>query len=464
MRIEYSGGNTRCGIGCVEPRDDPAAIPPAPRGIRLPQTRGNISLAGTARQQHAGVMRGIIYSNANPPADPFYKLSDADLRSLVQQAVGLPIRIEHETHDVGRVVSASYDGANAEVEWEFNESASGWAAEKLVELQQIKELSLKHVEYHDGKKKPLEVSLVRKGARPATQIMTPEYKAKQQALGNKSQTRVVVMASEAAVPEIVPAADAAAAVPVVPDIAPAAGQADEPASKRVKYDTPLEFINTISTKISDVDTMQLVADYIGSSLEANLAQEQEIKSLKEAKAILEQAQSAHVGASKNVVSDITRVLSDLYSKFATETQVSEDSKTAFMDSLCNNTAAMEFVRPILVAASAIHQVTAQSEVGAKSAQLKEAYARLGVLQNQIGAARKMAPAPAAPAVQPAWATLSPPAAAPPAAQQVMVAASNAAAPAAPPKFRMPDIIGSLTSFKEQGSVGNFTPNMLSKRQ
>jgi hypothetical protein len=50
----------------------------------------------------------------------------------------------------------------------------------------------------------------------------------------------------------------------------------------------------------------------------------------------------------------------------------------------------------------------------------------------------------------------------PAPQQVMVAASGAHA-AAPPPFKMPDIIGSLTSYKDQGSVGMFTPSMLSKR-
>jgi hypothetical protein len=408
-------------------------------------------------------MRGVVYNTANPPNDPFYQLSHEDIASLMSQAVGLPIRVEHETHDVGRVVAASFNGVEAVVEWEFQESASGWAAEKLVELQQIKELSLKHIAYENGNKKPLEVSLVRKGARPATQIITETYKQDSTNLGKLSATsdaEVTVMASETAampaavaaptpaVPEVPAAAvavsDLTAAVPAA-DAAPDA-HADEPAAKRGKFESPLDFINSISTKISDGETMQIVADYIAQSLEANIANEQEIKSLKEAKAILEQAQQAHVGASKNVVSDITRVLSDLYSQFAKETQVSEESKNAFIDSLSTNTAAMEFVRPILVAASAIHQVTAKTVEDAKSVQLKEALARINTLQSQMNSARKLQPAPAAPAVQPGWTAMPPPAMAPMAPQPVMVAASGAGpSHGAPPAFKMPDIIGRLTS-------------------
>jgi hypothetical protein len=48
-------------------------------------------------------------------------------------------------------------------------------------------------------------------------------------------------------------------------------------------------------------------------------------------------------------------------------------------------------------------------------------------------------------------------------QPVMVAASGAGAShGAPPAFKMPDIIGRLTSFRDQGSVGMFTPSMLNK--
>jgi hypothetical protein len=80
-------------------------------------------------------MRGVVYNTANPPSDPFFQLTNEDIISLMNQAVGLPIRVEHETHDVGRVVSASFNGVDAVVEWEFSENASGWTAEKLVELR-----------------------------------------------------------------------------------------------------------------------------------------------------------------------------------------------------------------------------------------------------------------------------------------------------------------------------------------
>jgi hypothetical protein len=423
-------------------------------------------------------MRGVVYNTANPPSDPFFQLTNEDIISLMNQAVGLPIRVEHETHDVGRVVSASFNGVDAVVEWEFSENASGWTAEKLVELQQIKELSLKHVAYENGNKKPLEVSLVRKGARPATHIITEQYKGPNETPG---KTDTIVMASEtAAGTPVAPASAIAVSAEVAaPQVEGAVAPApkvvqrsedgrftsqpatDEPAAKRGKFETPLEFINSISTRINDGETMQLVADYIAQGLEANIANEHEIKSLKEAKAILEQAQVAHVGASKNVVGDIAKVLTDIFSQFAKDTQISEESKNAFMETMSQNTAAMEFVRPILVAASAIHQVAAKNSEAKHSVELEKTKARLATLTDQMSAARKMQPAASAPAVQPGWTTMPAPAfeAAP---QQVMVAASGAHS-AAPPPFKMPDIIGSLTSYKDQGSVGMFTPSMLSKR-
>jgi hypothetical protein len=407
-------------------------------------------------------MKGVVYNTANPPSDPFFQLTNEDIVSLMNQAVGLPIRVEHETHDVGRVVAATFNGVDAVVEWEFSENASGWTAEKLVELQQIKELSLKHVAYENGNKKPLEVSLVRKGARPATQIMSEQYKGPNETTGKEDK---IVMASETAaatpvapVPAVAVSAEVAAPphVELVPQAA-----SDEPSAKRGKFETPLEFINNISTRINDGETMQLVADYIAQGLEANIANEHEIKSLKEAKAILEQAQVAHVGASKNVVGDIAKVLTDIFSQFAQDTQISEESKNAFMDTMSKNTAAMEFVRPILVAASAIHQVAAKNNESKHNVELEKTKARLATLTDQMGAARKMLPTACAPAVHPGWTTMPAPAFEP-APQQVMVAASGAHV-SAPPPFKMPDIIGSLTSYKDQGSVGMFTPSMLSKR-
>jgi hypothetical protein len=423
-------------------------------------------------------MRGVVYSTASPPSDPFFQLSNDDIASLMKQATGLPIRIEHETHDVGRVVSASFNGVDAVVEWEFSENASGWAAEKLVELQQIKELSLKHVAYENGNKKPLEVSLVRKGARPATTIIHEKYKTPVQTSLKEQHTVVMASASDAGAlaaipppdvaapvaPEAVAVADAAAAVGAMPMTS-----TEEPASKRAKFESPLEFINSISTKISDVETMQMVADYIAQSLEANIASEHEIKALKEAKAILENSQKLAVAGSKNVIGDITNVLCDIFGTFAKDSQVSEDSKAAFMDTMAANVKAMEFVRPILVAASAIHQRTAMASFEANNNHLNVARARVEALTNQLANARKMSPVgasqPVAMSVQPGWTTMPPPAivATP---QAVTVAASGAGAPMSggPPAFKMPAIIGELTSFKDQGGqVGMFTSSMLSKR-
>ena len=47
---------------------------------------------------------GCIYSTR--PDDPHFQLSDEDLRSLQPQLVGLPVRVEHSTRDVGRITES----------------------------------------------------------------------------------------------------------------------------------------------------------------------------------------------------------------------------------------------------------------------------------------------------------------------------------------------------------------------
>lgn len=419
-------------------------------------------------------MRGIIYSKTNPPQDIFYQLSDPDIHSIVAQLKGVPVRVEHEANDVGTIVSASFDGTDAYVDWDLNQNAAGWTAETLINIDQIKELSLKHIAYSDGVKKPIEVSLVRKGARPATLILDKTYKEKNNLIV-KEPTHVTVMASAVAPVEATMAAPVAedlsvaapvteqAAVAAPTDIAP---NADEPLSKKQKFENPVDFINAMATKVNDGEVLQNIADYIASTLEHNIANEAEIKELRAAKELLEQAQKSQVDSSKNVVSDITRVLSDLYSKFAVDSPVTEESKTAFMDSISNNPRALEFVRPIMVAASAIHQSTAKTADDAKTIQMREAMARISTLQQQLGSARRLAPTQPAPAVQPNWATLpmsaAPTSAPPPAAMPVAVAAS-AHTQAQPPKFQMPAILGKLTSYSEQQSVGRITSDMFSKK-
>eukprot|EP00960_Hanusia_phi_P061538 764867-Hanusia_phi.AAC.15 len=106
--------------------------------------------------------------------------------------VGLPVKIEHEGVSVGRVVSAFKDGEgrlNCVMEIERDE-VEGAIAQQWVNDNTASELSLGYVvdinqsrpgeaggQLKAGKKKILEVSLVRKGARDGCQIYSHARKA-----------------------------------------------------------------------------------------------------------------------------------------------------------------------------------------------------------------------------------------------------------------------------------------------
>ena len=52
----------------------------------------------------AASFHGCIY--ASRPDDPHFQLTDEDLRALQPQMVGLPVRVEHSTRDVGRITES----------------------------------------------------------------------------------------------------------------------------------------------------------------------------------------------------------------------------------------------------------------------------------------------------------------------------------------------------------------------
>jgi hypothetical protein len=67
------------------------------------------------------------------------------------------------------------------VTWELDDNAAGWAAAKLTDMSAVKELSLKHLVYADGRLVPTEVSLCDKGARPGTVIVKASSAAEEAA-------------------------------------------------------------------------------------------------------------------------------------------------------------------------------------------------------------------------------------------------------------------------------------------
>ena len=400
--------------------------------------------------------KGVLYDAHNVPTDPHYQLSKVQLETLARQLAGKPIRIEHDDKNLGRVVSASAADGSLICEWDLDDSAKGWAAEHLLSLGKATELSLKHILFNNGDVEPVEVSIVRKGARDGCRISNGQY------LASKTIRASAVMSapteSAAAPVAAEPAAVVNTAAPPVPApvapapvaaAAPAAASdpaSDEPSAKRAKLDDPMMFLNSLAQHIADPSTMQTIADYIAAQLEVNVGKEREISALQEAKALLEKAQSAQVESSKNVVRDIVETLASLYEQYGQQ-KIADPARSKLTNILTSDPEALDAMRPILVAASAIHKSAGAHALAARDDALKSTLAKVGVLQNQLNAVRHIG-APGAPAVTPNWT----PAAAP-AVVEVAASAAAVAAPAGPTAFRVPDILRGAPKFGDAPGVG-----------
>jgi hypothetical protein len=104
-------------------------------------------------------------------------LRERDLEELVQsnELVGLPVRIEHGTSNVGTIISAWKNGSNLDAVLRIdNNSIESMIASSCVQLGKCQELSLGYVVEMEmsengllsgGKKRVTEVSIVKKGTR-----------------------------------------------------------------------------------------------------------------------------------------------------------------------------------------------------------------------------------------------------------------------------------------------------------
>jgi len=381
---------------------------------------------------------GVVYDQANPPSDQVYKLDDRALASITSQLVGVPVRIEHEpARNVGRVTAARLDGGRLVVDWELEDSASGWSSARFIEKGITPELSLQHALFGDGTVKPIEVSIVRKGARAGCAIATEQYKHSLQNGG------ISVMASAAAPPvDLSPPAQNENAPPNEAPPPPAAAAAAEttseaPPAKRAKhYETPMDFVNDIKDKVGDADTLQTILNYFAENMDNHVKTQQEVSALRQAKELLEQSQKAHVESSKNVVRDIVDCLSAIYQNYGS-VNMEQPHKEKLTSLLSDNVEAREALRPLLVAASAMSNLRAAAATAGSNAAVEAASKKIAELSEKLTAARRLtAHAPvaqvSAPAVAPQWT----------AAPVVEIAASAAhAAPARPEHtFVIPDIL------------------------
>jgi|LakMenE09Jun09ns_1017247.scaffolds.fasta_scaffold00034_10 hypothetical protein len=439
--------------------------------------------------------QGVVYDYSDPPRDDHFVMSLQQFDSIRDRLVGLPIRVEHANTTVGRVVSASLVGDREVVEWELEDNAAGWAAAKLTDLNAIRELSLKHAVFADGRLDPIEVSLCERGARPGTIIVkaseaaaedNAQYKAPDGALNKEQSAAPVAMASLADTVAVVPPAGTPvpaqqamqqqqqAAVETAPvttnavamDAAPVStGEgADQAAAgiKRKRLDDPMEFLKNISGKITDAEALQSIAELIGEAVEDKIANQHEVEQLRQAKALLEKAQDASKESAKTIVSDVVSVLSDLYSRFAPNVKLTEEQKAEFSNVMEQNPNALNYVRPLVVAASAMAavQATTTTVQGYSNAALDQAIAKIGALHNQLGTAKRMnAPVAAVNAAPvPQWTHAAP--------QPVMAAAPMvevAASGNGLSRIQLPSILMNLPCYDGGVGVGRIKNDMFNRK-
>jgi hypothetical protein len=212
----------------------------------------------------------------------------------------------------------------------------------------------------------------------------------------------------------------------------------------------MEFLKNISGKITDAEALQSIAELIGEAVEDKIANQHEVGQLRQAKALLEKAQDASKESAKTIVSDVVSVLSDLYSRFAPNVKLTEEQKSEFSSLMEQNPNALNYVRPLVVAASAMAAVQATTTTVQvhSNAALDQAIAKIGALQNQLGTAKRMNAPVAATNVAPVpqW-THNAPQAAMAAAPMVEVAASGNGLS----RIQLPAILMNLPTY--DGGVG-----------
>ena len=410
----------------------------------------------------AQTFKGTIYSFKNPPKSQFYQLEKNEL--LAMNLIGLPICVEHHSKPVGTIVAASMSDDSADVEWQLNDDASGWAAETLVTHGAARELSLKHRKNVDGSLTPLEVSLVLKGARPESSIhinTTPIPTLKETVVAASDSMAesapAPVVPTEAApapvAPETTQPRDEAGKFTSIETAAPVA--TEQPPAKKLKIesgDDHMAFVQNLASKIQDKETLQSVIDYVGANMEHFVQTKAQMDTLMETKAALERAVETNKESSKNVVSDITKVLMQLYGSYAPHAKIDDGQRAEFVNHISSNPVALDVLKPLMVAASAIYDDQAKKEREAKNSEMQAQFAKLEALRSQMGTIKKMG-APvgmaAPPAVQPAWQMAAP---------AVTVAASSMQAPtdemAMLKSMQLPPILAGLTAFQVRTVPGN----------
>lgn len=364
---------------------------------------------------------GCVYGPR--PTDQMYVIETDELYDM--NLVGVPIRVEHmEGGNVGHVTSytATPDGRGY-VEFEVNDDAAGWTCADLIRSGRLGELSLKHFQDLDGKnKRPVEVSLVARGARPGTRIYPSRRKGGSDYISQAPQ-QVTVMASAgdlaaqanmmeeqakrmreqaaaaaAAEAELHAASSKRAAESNAEGAEEAAKRARGPDGKFTAHQqqhqadppgsSPLDFASILDRASADIrDPVVTKSLYEAvSSLMQNLDQKQsEIQKLQK---VADEATGNAKGHVRGMAKQIATVLDGLYRRHASAS-FSDNQADMLAEAMTQFPKLGEALQPIMVAASDVDRQLAMVGKKVVDDQLEGYKAQVGALSAKIGAYQRM---------------------------------------------------------------------------
>lgn len=185
-----------------------------------------------------------------------FDLTRTHLNKFASMLVGLPIRVEHADSNVGEIIGAEQDRETGSlfVAFKFDNTLGGIAAREYVSGNATSELSLRH-DYYPGLEhiKPVEVSIVKRGARPDTNIIVDPYVIYEKGLFSllKNETRnfkrpITIMASDQTAP-----------------VVPATPTTDEPQKKKARM-MNADFAQSIADKLTQEEARELFSRFTES--------------------------------------------------------------------------------------------------------------------------------------------------------------------------------------------------------
>jgi hypothetical protein len=347
---------------------------------------------------------GVVYDTHNAPSNPHYILSIAQLKALMLDLPGKPIRIEHrEGQDVGHIVRASVHDGRAIVTWVMDNKE----AETLITSGEMPELSLKHWSLVI----PEEVSLVARGARPGS-IVCDQLECGYPLAGDAGGAAPHTQISASADQEYLSKAPAQH-ISIMDSTAAAASA--EPPAKRSK----LDYISELEKLGVDGKLLQPFADMLSDDISVMASMEAELAAVREQNRAQEEKIATLMNAEKTSTLTHVNTLLDVVNAHVPASIFDEAARLRMADAVAASAELSTLFQQAPLFAGAVTSKLAAVEASAAVAVSKLQTSRLASAEAALATARGLSGAPSI--VHPQF--TSAPVAAPYPAPAVAIAAS-----------------------------------------